>query len=790
MPTTLMPSGPEQRIDDAAGEGGWSGGTIRPIALAGGNFALVWRDEGGTSILWGQMFDSNGQEVGLEFSIAVNHLSRAEVEPLSGGGFVVAWSQSRDIAARLYSATGSPGASLNVATATQNLQQDPRITELSNGNFVIAWSDGSLDPPGDNSTSQVKAQLFAADGTRIGGEILVNTTTAPGQRAGDVAPLPGGGFVVVWNLANSAFGPDDTEVRAQFFDASGAKVGAELAVNTTTAGFQDGARAIALANGEILIVFDDHRDAGGLTNDLRGRVYSPTGVPVSGEFLINTTTEEQQVDPQLLALPNGGFVIGWSDWLDDKVKAQLFAAGGTRIGGEILVNTAGFGQEPSLVGLPEGGFAISWSSVIGSDRAVRMQAFAAAGQRIGPEMRVSTATDGDQASAELAAQPDGRVLAIYETSGYAVIGQFFTPSASGDTSGNDTLTGGPGNDILGGEGGNDILYGLGGNDQISGGEGDDYLVGGAGNDTMDGGAGSDTFYVDSAGDVVIDAVGVGTDRVAASVSYALSADADIETLEAVNLGDTNAMDLTGNQFGQGIIGNAGVNRLDGGGGNDELVALGGNDTLIGGAGDDILVGGSGADSMNGGDGSDTYYVDDAGDVMIDAVAPGTDRAATSISYALGADVDIELYEAITLSATDAMNLTGNQFGQTILGNNGANTIDGKGGADLMVGLGGADIFAFTSALGGSNVDSIDDFTAADDTIALDDAVFTGLATGALSAGAFVIGSAAGDADDRIIYNSATGALYFDADGNGAGAMVQFATLNGAPAITASDFIVI
>jgi serralysin len=75
-------------------------------------------------------------------------------------------------------------------------------------------------------------------------------------------------------------------------------------------------------------------------------------------------------------------------------------------------------------------------------------------------------------------------------------------------------------------------------------------------------------------------------------------------------------------------------------------------------------------------------------------------------------------------------------------------------------------------------------------ILLDDAVFTGLSLGALDAGAFRTGTAAADADDRIIYNSTTGALLFDADGVGGVAAVQFATLTGAPALTAADFVVI
>ena len=83
-----------------------------------------------------------------------------------------------------------------------------------------------------------------------------------------------------------------------------------------------------------------------------------------------------------------------------------------------------------------------------------------------------------------------------------------------------------------------------------------------------------------------------------------------------------------------------------------------------------------------------------------------------------------------------------------------------------------------------------DFNPADDTIRLENAVFTGLAAGALAAGAFNTGAAATQADDRIIYNSATGALLFDADGTGAGAAVQFATLQTGLTLTAADFFVI
>ena len=157
---------------------------------------------------------------------------------------------------------------------------------------------------------------------------------------------------------------------------------------------------------------------------------------------------------------------------------------------------------------------------------------------------------------------------------------------------------------------------------------------------------------------------------------------------------------------------------------------------------------------------------------------------------LNAGAQVEVVQTSNQTNTFAIDLFGNEFGQTIYGNAGANILDGKGGADVLQGFGGADGFTFTTELGGGSVDRILDFEAGVDKILLDDAVFAGLAPGALAAGAFRTGAAAADADDRIIYDSATGALLFDADGNGAGAAIQFATLTGAPPISAGDFAVI
>jgi Ca2+-binding RTX toxin-like protein len=108
---------------------------------------------------------------------------------------------------------------------------------------------------------------------------------------------------------------------------------------------------------------------------------------------------------------------------------------------------------------------------------------------------------------------------------------------------------------------------------------------------------------------------------------------------------------------------------------------------------------------------------------------------------------------------------------------------------VLTGNGGKDVFVFNSALKAGNVDKITDFSVSQDKIQLDHTVFAGLATGALSSAAFYVGKGAHDGNDHIIYNSSTGALFFDSDGTGSAHQIQFATISSHLPLTSSSFIV-
>ncbi len=382
--------------------------------------------------------------------------------------------------------------------------------------------------------------------------------------------------------------------------------------------------------------------------------------------------------------------------------------------------------------------------------------------------RIYVAPFGDAVQYALLAGQEIETLSTTSSAGTAAI----------DLTGNgfgQYIYGNDGTNLIDGQGGDDYLLGFGGNDRI---------FGGAGADIMDGGAGDDLIYVDNAYDRVFESIGAGNDRVIASTTYMLAAGQEIETLSTDWTGGSAAIDLAGNERNQNIYGNDGANFLDGREGNDVLQGHGGND---------ILYGGAGADEMYGGAGDDVFYVDNGsggGDLAYESVGQGSDRVLAGSSYTLLGGQEIETLSTDWNAGTTGINLTGNEFGQAIYGNAGVNELDGKGGADTLLGGGGADVFLFTTGLGGGNVDQIADFVSGVDDIYLDDAIFSAVGRGALAAGSFATGTAATDADDRIIYDPATGNLFYDADGNGAAAAIMFASLGAQTTLFASDIIVI
>ena len=167
--------------------------------------------------------------------------------------------------------------------------------------------------------------------------------------------------------------------------------------------------------------------------------------------------------------------------------------------------------------------------------------------------------------------------------------------------------------------------------------------------------------------------------------------------------------LIGSAHDDELTGDDGVNTLTGGGGDDTLLGLNDDDELDGGNGRDILDGGKGIDKMHGGADDDTYIVDHQVDAAIEAAGEGAlDRVQTSVTYWLAAGSEIEVLETTDKAGSTAIDLFGNEFGNTIIGNAGANSLIGGMGRDVMTGNGGNDAFFWNSI-----AETADNFAGAD-----------------------------------------------------------------------------
>ena len=363
------------------------------------------------------------------------------------------------------------GSEFQINTETIDSQQDPAVTSLSDGGFVVTWASDGQD----GHRLGVYGQLYDVSGAPDGAEFRVNTYTTNDQRSPSVSGLGGGGFVVTWESSD----------------------------------------------GSSLGIF--------------GQRYDASGVPAGIEFRVNTTTANEQEQPDVTSLGDGGFVVVWQSEVQDGdgygIYGQRYDENGNAADSEFLINTyiTSWQTMPSVTALENGGFVVSWQS-------------------------------GGQ-----------------DSSGTGIYSQIFSYASADFTSGDDNVTLYGLGQSVNGLGGNDNITGpdyADGSDIINGGAGKDTIEGMAGDDTLNGGANNDTVSYASATSSVIVSLGL---QGGAQNTFS----AGIDTL-------SNFENLTGSAFGDNLTGDANANRLDGGAGDDVLLGLNGNDKLYGRSGEDKI----------------------------------------------------------------------------------------------------------------------------------------------------------------------------------------------------------
>jgi Ca2+-binding RTX toxin-like protein len=808
-------------------------------ALSDGGYVVTWfsyGQDGSGAGIYAQRYNNLGATVGGETLVnttTANDQYYPAITALSDGGYVVTWmSDGQDgyswgIYAQRYDKLGATvgGETLVNSIAVGYEQSWPAIAALSDGGYVVTWMSSYQDGYGNG----IYAQRYDKLGATVGGETLINSTAVGYEQSfPKITALSDGGYVVTW----MSLGQDGSGygIYAQRFDANGLCEG-HL---TLTGGAENNVlRVSAAAEGVELI--------GGEGND--------TLAGAAGWDLLSGGSGGDSFE--FAASGNG--VDRITDWgAGDRilVAGAAFAGGVTDGDGSTVGQN---GVQVSHAG-GQTWLHIGSDSVAGADVEIKLDGtwdtakFVAAGNQISyPVNTAPTATHLDTAETYtedtplnltniVVADANNDPVTVTLTLSNIAAGALSTDTSNGVTSTYDPVTGvwsasGALADV------NTLLAGVtftpalnfhgtftvatsvsdGAAPPVTGSK---TFTGTPVNDAPTGGVSITGALVQ--GQVLNadthtlgDVDGLGTlhyQWLRGGVAIAGAPDAAAYTTVLADVGATISLRVSytdGDHTAESVLSPsttigapltppAGLPTLIGpnqGKGQDVLqgtnqaeVLLGGtsSDSLNGGGGDDWLDGGAGGDTLSGGSGNDTYVVDSRWDWVNEAYGEGNDTVIASISYVLGFN-----QENLYLSGSAHINATGNADANLLIGNAGNNTLAGRLGNDTLIGGDGQDVFVFDTAPSATNRDTIHNFIVADDTIQLNRSVFSALTPGVLAPDAFVTGAAALDANDRIIYNSATGALLYDADGSGSGSAVQFATLVGVVGtLSAADFVVV
>jgi Ca2+-binding RTX toxin-like protein len=354
------------------------------------------------------------------------------------------------------------------------------------------------------------------------------------------------------------------------------------------------------------------------------------------------------------------------------------------------------------------------------------------------------------------------------------------------------------------------------NGQYDFGEGLSRVVGGTGgvSDQTGEGGGYTLAFTPNQGAVTITygAVQLGVNVGTTNIKIDFREDTTVHKLNVAT--NVSLSVLAGDVSALTALGIVGIS-LTSGNGSQTLTGNRGANVLSAGAGNDGLIGGLGSDLMRGGAGSDGYTVDSVGDIVDETGGDGYDSVFASANFSLSDAVHAKgAIEWLELTGTAALGI-GNGFDNVVRGNYSANTLHGMAGNDTLTALPGNDVlfgesgddvlnggagndtitggagkdtFCYDNTPPASGRDTYKDFNPVDDTIRLQARYMNlGVSNAELSPAYFRVGTKALDANDYLVYNKTTGALFWDPNGNGAGDGIQIATLINKPTLTSHDF---
>lgn len=706
---------------------------VKIASLADGGYVMSWktenRDGSGNSVA-AQIYNADGTPKGGEFMVnttTANNQSAPKITGLEDGSFVVVWNSflqdgsGNTVITRIFDADGTPvGPEIQVNQETEGNQFVAGIDARPDGGFVVTWHSQEQDGSGYG----VFARIFDAAGAATGDEFQVNTSTESDQRAQDVVVNEDGSFLVLWTSPNQL--TPGADLFGQLYAADGSEVGEEILFNDETDLRRTGPRATATEDGGYLVVWREYSLSGTAGGIFSRKINADGSI---GDVVFVSAPERSISDPpEILQLADGTFFLTWHAWRADEdengIVGQRLDSNGVPIEDRILINTrTQWNQlEPDLVQLENGDLVIAWTSDTpggfgGLDYGIYARQFNVLA--LGTEASdVYRGTYGDDLFHGL----DGDDTLLGGHGDDVLRGGLGNDILDGGD-GEDRLWGGDGNDRIDGGSGNDEIYGDDGDDNLRGESGDDEIEGGDGDDELSGSWGDDRLYGDEGHDLLKG--GHGSDQ--------LEGGDGNDTLKGDD-GDDYLWGQSGNDFIDGGGGNdeayggVGDDTLKGREGNDALYGEWGDDTLSGGWGDDRLYGDLGEDSLHGGQGEDRLYGGANNDRLYGDDGADLLRGESGDDWLDGGGGNDELHgddgnDTLRGRGGDDI-LYGGQMNDTLLGGwgddqlfggtqddelkgyKGNDILNGGSGDDILEGGSGADTFVFAS---GDGNDTISDF---------------------------------------------------------------------------------
>ena len=735
----------------------------RTIGLANGNFLTVWEDNtngtGPFTDIMGRMFTPEGNAIGTPFQINSAVVGSDETGPkiiaMPDGGYVVAYGSYLDalggfIGIERFDANGFSVSSRFITDPNSSLTKW-EITADDLGNYTVVYEKLALHAlpypqVGTFFSQDIFATTYDYLTNAAGAETaLVAQNSGEKDDLGAIDSFASGKLITFYNEPDYDFfgNQADTAEFSIIDPLTGVRTRNPVEIDGPN--WDDDAYAIdvaCLAYGPFVLLYSFNG-----TYAFRIGADEASGTAISSRNTV--ATFGGLGGARVVAMNEGGFFIEWLETNAHILYGQRYAATGAPIGALLIIaNNVGSIGETDMSMTSDGRILVPFKDISGEVGEVILD----------PRENIIYGTDLAEA---LTAQTTSSIVYGFDGDD-SLYGQNGSDRLDGGLR-LDTLYGGNGNDtfIL-----NDanrftsyaydtvVEYANGGGDTIEvmsfyreskssaipsgymladnvengrimgvdifwlfGNELANYLTGNAaanvldgkaGVDVMNGLQGSDDYFVDVTGDVVIEFAGQGVaDHVFAALSYGLAAGQEIELFSTTDAAGIGTIALTGNEFAQTITGNAGANRLNGGldAVKDVLIGLGGNDY---------------------------YIINSSSDDIVEAVGGGSDdRAQTTVSFTLGAGDNVEVLQTSNAGLTTAINLTGNEFAQSIYGNAAGNILNGGIDAlrDTLIGYAGNDLYMINSAVdiivegvGGGTADrvqaSVSFALAADDNIEL------------------------------------------------------------------------